>query len=194
MWTLVNVGSCLFRTFYYKWNHCYIKSARLLQLIWVNIRLILATECQGSVTTIIFTHVVYLYKFIINVKKKQVRSHFPYFYICPRKTLPGHMSIAVWYMYASLMPCSMKYCCNICTKRLANTWVVLLLPHQKGTSPFPWTCCSCHVHIQYMYYSTYKNKCTLYIAQAIFSSTVLHFVHAHVFSCRCLIEIIWAAT
>ena len=67
MWTPVNVGSRLMWTFHQERNRLYITCTKLLRLIWANIRLLWTTQCQARVTTIGFTHVVHVYKFIMNV-------------------------------------------------------------------------------------------------------------------------------
>ena len=65
MWTPVNVGSRLMWTFHQERNRLYITCTKLLRLIWANIRLLWATQCQARVKTIRFTHVVHVYKFIL---------------------------------------------------------------------------------------------------------------------------------
>ena len=55
----VNVGSRFMWTFHQERNLLYIACTKLLWLIWANIQLLWATQCQAYVTTIRFKHVVH---------------------------------------------------------------------------------------------------------------------------------------
>ena len=117
MWTPVNVGSRLMWTFHEERNRLYVTCTKLLRLIWANIRLLWATQCQARVTTIRFTHVVHVYKFIIsNANESRVVCLVLAFAL--RKTSSAHIFMAAW--YASLTPWSTKYRCNSCTERLGG--------------------------------------------------------------------------
>ena len=135
-------------TFHQERNHLYIRCTKLLWLIWANIRLLWATQCQALVKTIRFTYVVHMYKLILAF------AH-------------GKTSSACTHASLTPLPCS---------ERLAAAWVVFTTS-SLGTSLFTLTCCSCHVHVQYIYYCMYMSNCTCILIWVLFTCTILHFVH-----------------
>ena len=157
MWTLVNVGSHLMWTFHQEWNHLYIMCTKLLPLIWANIWLLWATQCQTPVETIRFTHVVHVYKFILafalgETLSAHISSMAAYgSVICIADALFDEVSLQQLYR--------MPGCCMDCFR--------YFLIRDKSDC-----FCSCHVHVQYIYYCTYKSNCT-YIS----IDPVLYFVH-----------------
>ena len=155
MWPPVNAGSPLMWTFHQEWNLLYITCTKLLRLIWANIRLLWATQCQAHVKTIRFTHVVHVYKFILAFACGKTSSAHIY----------GSMICIADALFAYL-PCLPKYRCNSCIERLtAAAWVVFT----TSSCLFAW-----HAAAVMCMYSTYITVPTWVIVHTCMYISILH--------------------